>query len=134
VQAYLRDVIRKYRRGEYPLDEVGIPGGIGKNLDSYENDDAQIRGAKYSNEHLGTDFKRGSKPKRIYIKTVTAKYPRTDVVCFEYADQVPPEFVVDWETMLEKTLKGPLSRIIEPLGWDWHDVDPSRTTLFDFGL
>ncbi|WP_214021692.1 DNA-directed DNA polymerase [Methanoculleus sp.] len=134
VQAYLRDVIRKYRRGEYSLDEAGIPGGIGKSLESYENDDAHIRGAKYSNKYLGTDFKRGSKPKRVYIKTVTAKYPRTDVVCFEYADQVPPEFVVDWETMLEKTLKGPISRIIEPLGWDWHDVDPSRTTLFDFGM
>ncbi|MCK8517788.1 DNA-directed DNA polymerase [Methanoculleus sp. 7T] len=134
VQAYLRDVIRQYRRGEYSLDETGIPGGIGKNLDSYENDDAHIRGAKYSNEFLGTDFKRGSKPKRVYIKTVTEKYPRTDVVCFEYADQVPPEFVVDWETMLEKTLKGPISRIIEPLGWDWHDVDPTRTTLFDFGM
>ncbi len=134
VQAYLRDVIRKYRRGEYSLDEVGIPGGIGKNLDSYETDDAHIRGARYANDHLGTDFKRGSKPKRIYIKTVTAKYPRTDVIAFEYADQVPPEFVVDWETMLEKTLKGPISRIIEPLGWDWHDVDPTRTTLFDFGM
>lgn len=134
VQAYLRDVIRKYRRGEYSLDETGIPGGIGKNLDSYENDDAHIRGAKYSNEYLGTDFKRGSKPKRVYIKTVTEKYPRTDVICFEYADQVPPEFVVDWETMLEKTLKSPISRIIEPLGWDWHDVDPTRTTLFDFGM
>ncbi len=133
VRAYLRDVIRKYRRGEYPLDVVGIPGGIGKSLESYENDDAQIRGAKYSNEYLGTDFKRGSKPKRVYIRTVTAKYPRTDVVCFEYPDQVPPEFVVDWETMLDKTLKGPISRIIEPLGWGWHDVDPSRTTLFDFG-
>jgi len=134
VQAYLRAVIRKYRRGEYSLDEAGIPGGIGKNLENYENDDAHIRGAKYSNKYLGTDFKRGSKPKRVYIKTVTAKYPRTDVVCFEYADQMPPEFVVDWETMLEKTLKGPISRIIEPLGWDWHDVDPSRTTLFDFGM
>jgi DNA polymerase I len=134
VQAYLRAVIRKYRRGEYSLDEAGIPGGIGKNLENYENDDAHIRGAKYSNKFLGTDFKRGSKPKRVYIKTVTEKYPRTDVVCFEYADQVPPEFVVDWETMLEKTLKGPISRIIEPLGWDWHDVDPTRTTLFDFGM
>ncbi len=134
VRAYLRDVIRKYRKGEYSLDVAGIPGGIGKNLDAYENDDAQIRGAKYANEYLGTDFKRGSKPKRVYIKNVTAKYPRTDVVCFEYADQVPPEFVVDWETMLEKTLKGPISRIIEPLGWGWHDVDPSRTTLFEFGL
>ncbi len=134
VQAYLRDVIRRYRRGEYSLDEAGIPGGIGKDLNSYETEDAHVRGAKYSNKYLGTDFKRGSKPKRVYIKAVTAKYPRTDVVCFEYADQVPPEFVIDWETMLEKTLKGPLSRIIEPLGWDWHDVDPTRTTLFDFGM
>jgi DNA polymerase I len=134
VRAYLRDVITRYRRGEYSLDEVGIPGGIGKNLDSYENEDAHIRGAKYSNKHLGTDFKRGSKPKRVYIKTVTEKYPRTDVICFEYGDQVPPEFIVDWETMLERTLKGPISRIIEPLGWDWHDVDPTRTTLFDFGM
>ncbi len=134
VRDYLYDVIRRYRRGEYPLDEVGIPGGIGKNLESYENEDAHIRGAKYSNKYLGTDFKRGSKPKRVYIKTVTKKYPRTDVICFEYGDQVPPEFVVDWETMLEKTLKIPISRIIEPLGWDWHDVDPTRTTLFDFGM
>jgi DNA polymerase, archaea type len=133
VRSYLRDVIRRYRRGEYSLDVAGIPGGIGKSLDAYENDDAHIRGAKYANEYLGTDFKRGSKPKRVYIKTVTAKYPRTDVVCFEYGDQVPPEFVVDWETMLDKTLKGPISRIIEALGWDWRDVDPSRTTLFDFG-
>ncbi len=134
VQAYLRDVIRRYRRGEYSLDEVGIPGGIGKNLDSYETEDAHIRGAKYSNEYLGTDFKRGSKPKRVYIKTVTARYPRTDVISFEYADQVPPEFVVDWEMMLDRTLRAPISRIIEPLGWDWHDVDPTRTTLFDFGM
>ncbi len=134
VQAYLRAIITRYRRGEYSLDEAGIPGGIGKNLDSYENEDAHIRGAKYSNEYLGTDFKRGSKPKRVYIKTVTEKYPRTDVICFEYADQVPPEFVVDWEMMLERTLKGPISRIIEPLGWDWHEIDPTRTTLFDFGM
>jgi len=134
VRAYLRDVIRKYRRGEFPLDEVGIPGGIGKDLTQYATDDAHIRGARYSNEHLGMDFKKGSKPKRIYIKAVTGKYPRTDVLNFEYADQVPPEFIVDWETMLEKTLKGPISRIIEPLGWNWHDVDPTRTTLFEFGL
>ena len=134
VREYLRDVIRRYRRGEYSLDETGIPGGIGKSLDSYETEDAHIRGARYSNEFLGADFKRGSKPKRVYIKAVTGKYPRTDVICFEYGDQVPSEFVIDWETMLEKTLKGPISRIIEPLGWNWEDIDPSRTTLFDFGM
>ena len=57
-----------------------------------------------------------------------------DVVAFEYADQVPPEFVVDWETMLDKTIKQPISRIIEALGWEWADVDPERTNLSQWGF
>ncbi|MDD4137474.1 MAG: DNA-directed DNA polymerase [Methanoregula sp.] len=134
IKAFLSDVIRKYRAGKYTLDEIGIPGGIGKSLDDYDNDDAQVRGAKYANEHLHTEFGKGSKPKRIYIRTVTSKYPKTDVLCFEYADQVPPEFVVDLELMLDKTIKQPISRIIEALGWNWNDVDPSRTTLAQWGL
>jgi len=134
IKAFLSDVIKKYRAGKYTLDEIGIPGGIGKSLDDYDNDDAQVRGAKYANEHLGTEFGKGSKPKRIYIRTVTSKFPKTDVLCFEYADQVPKEFVVDWELMLDKTIKQPISRIIEALGWEWNDVDPSRTTLAQWGL
>ncbi len=134
IKAFLSEVIKKYRAGRYSLDEIGIPGGIGKSLDDYDNDDAQVRGAKYANQYLHTEFGKGSKPKRVYIKTVTAKYPKTDVLCFEYADQVPPEFIVDWELMLDKTIKQPISRIIEALGWDWNDVDPSRTTLAQWGL
>ncbi|MFA5267199.1 MAG: DNA-directed DNA polymerase [Methanoregula sp.] len=134
IKAFLSDVIKKYRAGKYTLDEIGIPGGIGKSLDDYGNDDAQVRGAKYANQYLHTEFGKGSKPKRIYIRTVTSKYPKTDVLCFEYADQVPPEFVVDWELMLEKSIKQPISRIIEALGWDWNDLDPSRTTLAQWGF
>ena len=134
VKAFLSDVIRKYRAGKYSLDEVGIPGGIGKGLHEYETDDAQVRAAKYANIHLHTEFGKGSKPKRVYIRSVTSKYPKTDVLAFEYGDQVPKEFVVDWELMLEKTIKQPISRIIEALGWDWNDVDPSRTTLAQWGL
>ena len=127
-------MITKYRAGKYTLDEIGIPGGIGKALDDYESDDAQVRGAKYANQYLHTEFGKGSKPKRVYIRQVTSKYPKTDVLCFEYADQVPPEFVVDRELMLDKTIKQPISRIIEALGWNWDDVDPSRTTLAQWGL
>jgi DNA polymerase I len=134
IKAYLAGVIKKYRAGNYSLDQVGIPGGIGKSLDDYDTDDAQVRGAKYANLHLRTEFGKGSKPKRVYIRNVTAKYPKTDVLCYEYGDQVPPEFVVDWELMLEKTIKQPISRIIEALGWEWNDVDPSRTTLAQWGF
>ncbi|MDI6876863.1 MAG: DNA-directed DNA polymerase [Methanomicrobiales archaeon] len=134
VRAYLSGIIRKYRAGKFTLDEIGIPGGIGKQLDQYETNDAHIRGAKYANQHLGAQFGRGSKPKRVYIKHVRARYPQTDVIAFEYGDQVPPEFVVDYETMLDKTIKQPISRIIEAVGWSWDDVDPTRTTLAQFGL
>ena len=134
IKKFLIEVINKYRAGKYSLDEVGIPGGIGKGLHEYETDDVQVRAAKYANIHLHTEFGKGSKPKRVYIKCVTAKFPKTDVIAFEYGDQVPPEFVVDWELMLEKTIKQPISRIIEALGWTWDDVDPSRTTLSQWGL
>ena len=93
IREYLIGIVQKYRTGNYSLDQVGIPGGIGKCLDDYDNDDAQVRGAKYANKHLHTEFGKGSKPKRIYIKGVNgAVYPRTDVLCFEYGDQVPEEF------------------------------------------
>ena len=113
---------------------IGIPGGIGKNLADYDIADAHVRGCKYANEHLGAQFVRGSKPKRLYIKAVTSKYPQTDVICFEYAEQVPKEFVVDLETMLEKTIKSPLERIFDSMGYTWSEFDPSRTTLAAFGI
>jgi len=134
IKRYLGDIITNYRAGTYSLDEIGIPGGIGKELSDYQTDDAHIRGAKYANRHLGMEFAKGSKPKRVYIRNVTSKYPKTDVLCFEYGDQVPPEFQVDWELMLEKTLRQPISRIIDSLGWDWTDIDPSRTTLSQWGI
>ncbi|MGA2917633.1 DNA-directed DNA polymerase [Methanoregula sp.] len=138
IRKYLIDEVKKYRSGDYPLDKIGIPGGIGKDLNDYDIDDAHIRGAKYSNDHLGTTFGKGSKPKRVYIKNIDpdSKYPPTNVICFEYGDQVPKEFHVDLDLMLEKTLQQPISRIIEALGWDWNELlNPNKKittgTTFD---
>jgi len=132
MKKYLGDIIKTYRAGGYALDEIGIPGGLGKELKDYGTDDAHVRGATYSNTNLGTNFGKGSKPKRIYIKSVSGNYPKTDVICFEYGDQVPAAFTPDLELMLEKTIRSPISRILEPIGWSWSDVDPTRTTLSDF--
>ena len=144
VKTYLSDVIDDVLAGEASLDDVGIPGGIGKRFDAYETDTAQVRGAKYANLLLGTNFGRGSKPKRLYVEKVHPDFwqrmesehgldPQSDplygefkrdpdVICFEYADQVPDEFEVDWEKMLDKTLKGPISRVIEALDMSWDEV------------
>jgi DNA polymerase elongation subunit (family B) len=103
-----------------------------------------VRGAKYANLLLGTNFQRGSKPKRLYLKKVHPSYFREieangefdpqadplyrefkrnpDVICFEYADQIPEEFEVDWDKMLDKTLKGPIARVLEALNVSWEEV------------
>jgi DNA polymerase I len=149
VREYLTTVIEEFLNGERSVDEIGIPGGIGKRLDAYETPTAQVRGAQYANLLLGTNFDRGSKPKRLYLKDVHSSFfrrmedeegldPRQDplygefkrdpdVICFEYADQLPEEFEIDLEKMLEKTLKGPISRVIEALDMSWDEIKTGQT-------
>ncbi|MFB6082678.1 MAG: DNA polymerase domain-containing protein [Halorientalis sp.] len=144
IKDYVHEVIQDFEAGKVSLDDVGIPGGIGKKLDNYDTDTAQVRGAKYANLLLGTNFSSGSKPKRVYLDRVHSDFwerveaeqgldPSTDplygefrrdpdVICFEYEDQVPEEFEVDWEKMLDKTLKGPIERILEALDISWDEV------------
>jgi len=149
VREYLTTVIEEFRNGERSVEEIGIPGGIGKRLDAYETPTAQVRGAQYANCMLGTNFDRGSKPKRLYLENVHPAFFRRmedeegldpqrdplygefkrdpDVICFEYADQIPEEFEVDLDKMLDKTLKGPISRVIEALGMSWEEIKTGQT-------
>jgi DNA polymerase I len=144
VTDYVHGVIEDFRAGNVSLDDVGIPGGIGKRLDNYDTDTAQVRGAKYANAFLGTNFQRGSKPKRVYLEKVHPDFFKRmedergldsrsdvlyrdfksdpDVICYEYADQVPAEFEVDWDRMLEKTLQGPIERVLAALDVSWEEV------------
>jgi DNA polymerase I len=148
VKEYVHDIIEDYQAGNVNYDDVGIPGGIGKRLDNYDTDTAHVRGAKYANLLLGTNFQRGSKPKRLYLKKVHPEYFRRiesehpdiqddplyldfkrdpDVICYEFADQIPEEFEVDWPKMLDKTLKGPIARVLEALDVSWQEVKSGQT-------
>jgi DNA polymerase I/DNA polymerase-2 len=148
VEEYVHDVIEEYQDGDVDLDDIGIPGGIGKRLDNYDTDTAQVRGAKYANLLLGTNFQRGSKPKRVYLQKVHPDFFREleaenpdlrddplyvefktdhDVICYEYADQIPESFEIDYDVMLDKTLKGPIERILEALNISWDEVKSGQT-------
>ena len=152
IKSYVGEFIDRVQAGEVSHDEIGIPGGIGKKLDNYDTDTAQVRGAKYANLLFGTNFASGSKPKRLYIEKVHPSFfrqveeeldldPSTDqlygafkreaesgdaVICFEFDDQVPDAFEVDYEKMLDKTLKGPIARILEALDISWDEVESGQ--------
>lgn len=49
------------------------------------------------------------------------------MICYEYADQIPDTFVVDYDKMLDKTLKGPIERILEALDLSWDEVKSGQT-------
>mgnify|MGYP000088423341 CR=1 FL=1 len=148
VKDYVHDIVGDVAEGQTSYNDIAIPGGIGKRLDNYDTDTAHVRGAKYANLLLGTNFDRGSKPKRLYLKKVhpdfwqriEAERPEIqdnqlylafktdpDVICFEYPDQIPDEFEVDYEKMLDKTLKGPISRVLEALDVSWEEVRTGQT-------
>jgi len=152
VTDYVHERIEEFKSGNANPAEIGIPGGIGKRLDNYDTDTAQVRGAKYANLLLGTNFDRGSKPMRLYLEDVHPEFfrrmetergfnPQADdmylqfkrdveagdgVICIEYADQLPEEFEIDWEKMLDKTLKGPIERILEALDVSWEEVESGQ--------
>tara|TARA_A100001037_G_C15154185_1_gene642580 strand:- start:13355 stop:16096 length:2742 start_codon:yes stop_codon:yes gene_type:complete len=162
VKKYIQNVIKDFEKGNLDIEEIGIPGGIGKKLEEYETEPAHIRGAKYANAVLGTNFDRGSKPKRVYLKrvdsiffenyrkensdifpaegeitedqrgltagqrqkrkTFTEFQMKQDVISFEFADQIPDSFVIDWELMLEKDIKGPIERILDGIDMSWEEI------------
>lgn len=154
IKDYVHGVIQQFKEGSLDLDQIGIPGGIGKSLDNYATETAHVRGAKYANAVLGTNFQKGSKPKRLYLKKVHPEFfqrfreendidksitPREysltyerfkkdpDVICYEYAEEVPEEFQIDWDKMLNKTLQSPISRVLTPMGITWDDVVSGQT-------
>ncbi len=134
IKEYVSRVITKIRRGEVSLEDIAIPRGIKKDMDEYLTQDEHIRGARYANEHFGEHLGEGSKPKKIFIKTVTGDYPQTDVVSTEYPGDLPSVFIVNYELMMEKTIRSPIEPILQDIGLTWADVDPTVKTLSDFGL
>ncbi|WP_302083888.1 DNA-directed DNA polymerase [Salinibaculum rarum] len=160
VKEYLNETLQEFRPdGDITIEDVGIPGGLGQPLEEYDNPGAQPRGALYANEVLGTNFGEGSKPKRVYLEGVDRSFwteyaeaedelnldvtsnetyrnfkKKPDVICYEYPDQVPPEFRVDWEKMRSKTLRGPISRVITAVGvtWDELNTDHGQAGLAQF--
>ena len=118
------DCIRKIKSEfeEYDIEYIGVPGGISKDLNKYDNKDAHIRGAEYANKFFGASFGGGSKPKHLYIKRVPGGYGSTDVICFEDKEQVPDGFVVDYEKMFEKTIRAPIETITNAMGWSWSEI------------
>jgi len=107
-----------------PLIEIGVPSAISKEFKDYKGNPIQKRSSMYSNEHLGTYFLPGLKPKRIYIlySKDEKKYPDTDVVSIDWNTTVPPELIIDYPRMMEQTVRKKIEKLLAIIGVAWNDL------------
>lgn len=151
VAGYISKWLRRMDRRDVELEKIGIPEGIGRQMDDYSSPTHSVRAAKVSNLLLGTSFTSGSKPRRYYLTDVhdmlfaeleregTANPERDPVyqdvvnddgpryIAVTQAEELPGECQIDWARHKKNCLKQTLSSITDALGLDWDELD-SRST------
>lgn len=132
IKNYVKDEINNIKSKFYDFEDLGIPKGINKNINEYKTTSPHIRGIIYSNKYFKTDFKLGSKPKLIYIKSVPKNLPLTNEICFTYNHQIPKDFVIDYDKIIEKTIYMKLDGLFETVGWSVEEMLGKGRNLMEF--
>lgn len=110
------------------LTEIGVPCVLTKNPSSYKKNPIQKKAFHFSNKYLGTDFKVGDKPKRLYVEMLEKKIPlevveKVDVIVFEGEDLKLPKWLkLDYPKMLEKTVRPKLEKALSFIEIEWKDL------------
>jgi len=130
ITKYLKDEIFKIKNMEYPLEDIAFSKGISKALNTYGNQD-WIRAARWTNQHSSlwgkqTNYGGGSKPKYVYMlqDKIPAPYARTNIAALDDDFFFPPHLseVIDFNTLIEKTVKLKVETILEALGLNWTEI------------
>jgi DNA polymerase I len=102
-------------------NNIGIPGGIGKEFHEYDKPTAHVEAAMNSNAILGTEFSKGSKPMRCYIMPtyVDQLGEKIDRIAYEEADDVADSGLTPDVGRMTKTLiVNPLGPVLDAVGID----------------
>lgn len=123
---YLTECDKQIRDKNRAVEELGIPKEIKNNITDYGGTKIVngkthkigtppvVTGAKYSNQYLGTNFVKGSKPKWIYIKNVPKNFPKTNIVAFD--TELPKGFEIDYDLLSEKLIRNSIDTLFQAAG------------------
>lgn len=124
---YIQTEAERLKRGEYPVGVIGFPASINKPIEEYPNRPVK-RAVLYTNEHIdGYDWQVDDDPWLVYVSKTPYRLPPIDVIALDWTDTVLPDgFELDVEEHLRKTIRKPLSRIIDSLPWNWEELRTGR--------
>lgn len=104
-------------------NRIGIPGGIGKEFAEYESKTAHVEAAENANALLETDFGKGSKPMRVYLRPtyIDELGEKVDRIAYESAEDLRPmedRLEIDAGRMTDTLLVNPLGTTLDAVGVD----------------
>lgn len=127
VSEYIRSIIDEIDRDAEDVNRFALPGSINKDLSEYPNRQVP-RAAMYSNEHLGYEFGEGDSPFVYMVEETPSGVPNTDVVAFEWNEDIPEGFELDKEAIIQRGIKKPIESIINEMDWEFEEIRSGRQT------
>lgn len=125
VHAYVSQKIESIQRGDIDPKKIGVPLALRKELHTYGNI-RRARAARFSNQHLGSDFGKGDTPWVRFVNRTPIGTPDTDVIALEWHEDIPAGYPVDVRTTVEKAFETALSPILNEAGWEFDEVQSGR--------
>jgi DNA polymerase elongation subunit (family B) len=150
IESYIRKEIAAIKKGKRNLIDIAFSKGIGQPLEKYgkEKDGKKtgvpdwIRATQWTNKNSGkwnaqTNYGNDSKPKFIYLKKNHKKFPknydRIEIAALDDNYNLPDEIraVIDYDTVIEKTVGYKIDTILEAIGTSWDRINSARIDKFN---
>jgi len=124
---YIREIIKNVREGKYSPDDLAIPITLSKPLNQYGGTSKRTgrnigtpdyaKGAIWAVENLGVEIFGGDRVKTLYCLRPT------DVICYIDEEQLPKNTVLDYDKIIDKTIKEKSLQFLNLAGISWRDVE-----------
>lgn len=138
---YLKEEVKKIKSGVYDVDDITIPVNLGMRVDEAKSGEYYF-GARYNNKHIGEEIIGGDRvrffkvkemprdTKEVVIdgeKRVIRKYPYPQEGgggWVSYIDKwnLPKEIEIDYDWLIDRTVRSPIERMLEAVGIMWVNV------------
>lgn len=120
---YLQKLIVDIKNGVYPLSDLAIPITLSKHLDKYTKMKPDfIKASLWSIKNLGLEIVGGDRIKLIPVKSVETKEPTNLIAFFEEQDLKNLKIHVDYDKIIEKTVKSKVEQFLNVIGIQWEEV------------
>ena len=121
LKEFLQEILKKVRNGGYSLREIALSKGIHKEFKDYDPKPDYVRGSIWSNKYLDAGIRKDDQVYMVYVKR-TPGFPSTNVICFLDPEIIPSNFIIDYNKMIDRTIKGKVDELIAQGGLPWARV------------